>query len=73
MFLGYSFSVILLPEKIQKYSLALSPFVGATFIIIIALALGAAKIAMNENIISGNLPLQLKGFQIIIILLPSTI
>src|SRR3990167_5101734 len=51
IFVGYGFSVILLPKKIQKYSLVLSPFVGITFVIVIGLALSVAKIGMDEVII----------------------
>src|SRR3989344_2400449 len=68
IFVGYGFSVILLPKKIQKYTLVLSPFVGITFVIVIGLALSVAKIGMDEVIISGKGLARLQGNQIIIFL-----
>ena len=66
IFLGYSYSVILLPEKIQKFSLVLSPFIGAIFIIIIGLALSVAKIGMNQELLPDIGVIGLKGYQLII-------
>lgn len=66
IFLGYGLSVILLPAKIKKFSLILSPFIGTIMIIVIGLALSVAKLGINQSLFTRQELTALKGYHLII-------